>query len=54
VGIRIRIARENACGHVPHLKVVFGIEYEKGGSDTRPEIAQSLAFLDRVAAEIAE
>jgi hypothetical protein len=40
--------------HRQKVKVVFGIEYEKGGYATRPEIARSLAFLDRVAAEIAE
>lgn len=34
-------------------KVVFGIEYEKFGYETRPEIAESLAFLDKAAAKLA-
>jgi len=39
--------------HRQKAKAVFGIEYEKGGYETRPEIAQSLAFLDKVAAKLA-
>jgi sugar phosphate isomerase/epimerase len=39
--------------HRQKVKVVFGIEYEKGGYETRPEIAESLAFMDKVAAALA-
>jgi len=39
--------------HRQKAKVVFGIEYERGGYETRPEIAQSLAFMEKVAAKLA-
>jgi sugar phosphate isomerase/epimerase len=45
-GVLAELVRQKA-------KVVLGIEYERGGYETRPEIAQSLAFLDKVAAKLA-